>query len=156
MARPYASTDADTEAGHSAGANAVVFMGFVLVGCAYIVTAKLGGIGQLYVTFVPVATMLVYALLISFSRSLRLRDDQSGDNLYYMGFLFTLSSLGHAVSREFRAPLRPLRIEPHEFAMLRAIAPAEGLSQQALAERLHIPPSRMVAFVDGLAIPSYF
>ena len=25
---------------------------------------------------------------------LRLRDDQSGDNLYYMGFLFTLTSLG--------------------------------------------------------------
>lgn len=63
---------------------------------------------------------------------------------------FTLSSLGHAVSREFRATLEPLRMEPREFAMLRAIAPAEGLSQQALAERLQTPPSRMVAFVDEL------
>jgi len=33
-------------------------------------------------------------VVIYFSRNLRLRDDQSGDNLYYMGFLFTLTSLG--------------------------------------------------------------
>src|SRR5258708_10818374 len=38
--------------------------------------------------------MLAYALLITLARSIRLRDDQSGDNLYYMGFLFTLTSLG--------------------------------------------------------------
>src|SRR5450432_2709227 len=38
--------------------------------------------------------MIGYALLISLARGLRLRDDQSGDNLYYMGFLFTLTSLG--------------------------------------------------------------
>jgi DNA-binding MarR family transcriptional regulator len=63
---------------------------------------------------------------------------------------FTLSSLGHAVAREFRATLAPLQMEPREFAMLRAIASAEGISQQAIAERLRIPPSRMVAFVDAL------
>jgi hypothetical protein len=82
------------EARHSASVSAVVFIGFVLVGCSYIVLAKLGGIGQLYVTFVPIAAMLGYALLISVARGLWLRDDQSGDNLYYMGFLFTLTSLG--------------------------------------------------------------
>ena len=38
--------------------------------------------------------MLTYALVIYSARNLRLRDDQSGDNLYYMGFLFTLTSLG--------------------------------------------------------------
>jgi hypothetical protein len=38
--------------------------------------------------------MVLYALLILLARGLRLRDDQSGDNLYYMGFLFTLTSLG--------------------------------------------------------------
>src|SRR6202521_4349286 len=69
-------------------------MGFVLTGSAYIVLAKLRGIGPFYVTFVPVGTMLTYALLISLARGLRLRDDQTGDNLYYMGFLFTLTSLG--------------------------------------------------------------
>jgi hypothetical protein len=72
----------------------VVFLLFVAAGCAYIVAAKLAGIGPFYVTFVPVGTMLAYALLIYSARGLRLRDDQSGDNLYYMGFLFTLTSLG--------------------------------------------------------------
>jgi len=82
------------EAAYATGASAVVFLVFVVAGCAYIVLAKLAGIGPFYVTFVPVATMLAYALLIYSARGLRLRDDQSGDNLYYMGFLFTLTSLG--------------------------------------------------------------
>src|SRR5260370_5710515 len=56
--------------------------------------AKRVGIGGFYVTFVPVGTMLAYAVLIYSAKGLRLRDDQSGDNLYYMGFLFTLTSLG--------------------------------------------------------------
>ena len=78
----------------SVGANVVVFMTFVAAGCAYIILAKLDGIEQFYVTFVPVGIMIVYALLLGMARGLRLRDDQSGDNLYYMGFLFTLTSLG--------------------------------------------------------------
>src|ERR1700719_1411841 len=69
-------------------------MTFVTAGCAYIILAKLRGIEAFYVTFVPVGIMVAYALLISLARGLRLRDDQSGDNLYYMGFLFTLTSLG--------------------------------------------------------------
>lgn len=63
---------------------------------------------------------------------------------------FNLSSLGYAVSRRFRERLAPLRLEPREFALLRAVAAAEGQSQQALSERLQIPASRMVAFVDAL------
>jgi methyl-accepting chemotaxis protein len=94
VARPHTSSGSLIEGGLSAGVSAAVFLGFVLAGCAYIILAKLGGMGQLYVTFVPVATMLAYALLITLARGLRLRDDQSGDNLYYMGFLFTLTSLG--------------------------------------------------------------
>jgi uncharacterized protein YukE len=83
-----------TEAARSAGSGAAAFLLFVAAGSAYIVLAKLGGVWQLYVTFVPVAIMLIYAALIVLARGLRLRDDQSGDNLYYMGFLFTLTSLG--------------------------------------------------------------
>jgi hypothetical protein len=78
----------------SAAASAAVFMVFVAGGCVYIVAAKLFGLEALLVTFVPIAIMVSYALLIGLSRGLRLRDDQSGDNLYYMGFLFTLTSLG--------------------------------------------------------------
>ncbi|QRM35449.1 hypothetical protein [Microvirga sp. VF16] len=71
-----------------------LFISFVLAGCAYIVLAKQYGLGQVLVTFVPVAFMLGYAALMALARYVRLRDDQAGDNLYYMGFLFTLTSLG--------------------------------------------------------------
>jgi hypothetical protein len=71
-----------------------IFFTFAIAGCAYIVLAKQFGVRQGYVTFVPVGFMLAYAAFIYLARFLRLRDDQAGDNLYYMGFLFTLTSLG--------------------------------------------------------------
>ncbi len=61
-----------------------------------------------------------------------------------------LSSLGFAVSRRFHQALEPLGLEPGEFALLRAVAASDGESQHALAERLHISPSWMVAIVDEL------
>jgi len=63
---------------------------------------------------------------------------------------FMLSSLGYAVSRRFHLTLKPLELEPGEFALLRAISASEGEAQNALAERLHISPSWMVAIVDDL------
>jgi DNA-binding MarR family transcriptional regulator len=63
---------------------------------------------------------------------------------------FTVSSIGYAVAKRFRETLAPLELEPREFAVLRAVAAAEGQSQQAIGDRLQIPPSRMVAFVDAL------
>jgi DNA-binding MarR family transcriptional regulator len=41
-------------------------------------------------------------------------------------------------------------IGPREFLLMRFVAAAEGQSQQALAERLAVPASRMVALVDHL------
>ena len=73
---------------------AMLFFAIVATGCAYIVLAKLWGVSQVYVTFVPVGLMVGYALLLAGWRSMRLRDDQAGDNLYYLGFLYTLTSLG--------------------------------------------------------------
>src|SRR6202023_3370213 len=55
--------------------------------------SKLHEFSALQVTLVPVLIMVIYALLLGLTRLFRLRDDQSGDNLYYMGFLFTLTSL---------------------------------------------------------------
>jgi DNA-binding MarR family transcriptional regulator len=63
---------------------------------------------------------------------------------------FTVSTTGYAISRRFSEILAPLELEPRDFALLRAVRAAEGLSQQALAERLRIQPSRMVAFIDAL------
>src|SRR5262245_18614048 len=93
MAR-HSGAEPQADAFTSIGGNAAVFLAFVAAGCAYIILAKLAGTGQVFVTFVPVAIMVGYAVLVSLARGLRLRDDQSGDNLYYMGFLFTLTSLG--------------------------------------------------------------
>jgi DNA-binding MarR family transcriptional regulator len=63
---------------------------------------------------------------------------------------FLISQLGFIASRGFVEALRPLGIGPREWTLLRYVDQTEGQSQQALAERLGMPPSGMVALVDGL------
>ena len=63
---------------------------------------------------------------------------------------FLLSQLGFFSSRAFTEALEPLGIGPRDFLLMRFVAAAEGQSQQALAERLGVPASRMVALVDHL------
>lgn len=87
----------DSWSGLAPPLSAFVFVVFVATGCAYIVFAKLFALPLLAVTLVPVAIMLTYAGAAFLVREIRLRDDQTGDNLYYMGFLFTLTSLGVAL-----------------------------------------------------------
>jgi hypothetical protein len=79
---------------HSAFFAVVLFSAFVLAGTCYIVLAKFAGVSAVLVTSIPLALMILYALLLGLARYLRLRDDQAGDNLYYIGFLYTLTSLG--------------------------------------------------------------
>src|ERR1700687_2585252 len=71
----------------------LLFFAVVLSGAGYIVFSKLHEFSALQVTLVPVLIMVAYALVLGLARLFRLRDDQAGDNLYYMGFLFTLTSL---------------------------------------------------------------
>jgi DNA-binding MarR family transcriptional regulator len=66
------------------------------------------------------------------------------------GAAFLLSQLGYHSSRRWKARLAPLGLEPRHVMLLRRLASDEGRSQQALGEALQIPPSRMVALVDGL------
>src|ERR1700688_1109637 len=70
----------------------LLFFAVVIIGSGYIIFSKLHDFGAFAVTAVPVLIMIGYAVLLG-ARLFRLRDDQSGDNLYYMGFLFTLTSL---------------------------------------------------------------
>jgi DNA-binding MarR family transcriptional regulator len=63
---------------------------------------------------------------------------------------FLISQLGFFSSRGFMEALAPVGIDPREFLLLRFVAASEGQSQQALAERLSVPASRMVALVDHL------
>lgn len=73
--------------------NGVLFFAVVVVGSGYIVFSKFHEFSAIDVTIVPVLIMIGYAFVLGVARLFRLRDDQSGDNLYYMGFLFTLTSL---------------------------------------------------------------
>jgi DNA-binding MarR family transcriptional regulator len=68
----------------------------------------------------------------------------------FRGVAFNLSSLGYAVSKGFKAILEPFDLHPREFAVLRSVGFEEGQTQQALADRLQIPRSRMVSIVDEL------
>ena len=63
---------------------------------------------------------------------------------------FLISQLGFFSSKGFMDALAPIGLDPREFLLMRFVAADEGQSQQALAERLTIPASRMVALVDRL------
>ena len=67
-----------------------------------------------------------------------------------MGVAFLLSQLGANATMKFAARLEPFGLVPSEAGVLHHIARGTGISQQVLAERLGILPSRMVALVDSL------
>jgi DNA-binding MarR family transcriptional regulator len=81
-------------------------------------------------------------------KELRIEEPKAERAPRSVGFL--ISQLGFFSSRRFTAALEPLGIDPRDFLLMRFVAASEGQSQQALAERLQIPPSRMVALVDHL------
>lgn len=76
------------------GMFAIIIAG--LLGMAIIIGGKHWGWDQIYVTGGPIAIMLIYAFVLRLP-FLRLRDDQSGDNLYYLGFLYTLTSIASSL-----------------------------------------------------------
>jgi len=73
----------------------------------FLIMFAAGGIGmgilwwldvqQPYVTVWPVGCLFGYALFLGISKRYQIREDRAGDNLYYLGFLYTLVSLGHAL-----------------------------------------------------------
>lgn len=75
----------------------VIFFTFVVIGSLVIILAKEHGFSGSIYTGVPVVLMLVYAAIAWGSKRFRLREDRVGDNLYYLGFLYTLVSLAHAL-----------------------------------------------------------
>lgn len=63
---------------------------------------------------------------------------------------FLLSQVGADAAREFAQRLGELDLTPPQAGLLRAVATGPGRSQQALAQQLGTPPTRLVALVDGL------
>ena len=81
-------------------------------------------------------------------KELRIEEPEAERAPRSVGFL--ISQLGFFSSRRFTQALEPLGIDPRDFLLMRFVDAGEGPPQQALAERLGIPPSRMVALVDHL------
>ena len=71
----------------------VLFVILTLVGSAVIWFGKIWDIDIAVITGIPVAMMFLY-LAVNMLPGLRVASEQAGDNLYYMGFIFTLTSLG--------------------------------------------------------------
>ncbi len=66
------------------------------------------------------------------------------------GPAFLLSQVGAHASARFAERLEPLEIKPAHVGILRVIAQTDGLSQQALGEKLGLFPSRLVGVLDEL------
>jgi DNA-binding MarR family transcriptional regulator len=66
------------------------------------------------------------------------------------GLAFLLSQVGAHAAAKFAGRLEPLGLKPAHAGILRVIRQADGLSQQALGERLGLFPSRLVAVLDEL------
>jgi DNA-binding MarR family transcriptional regulator len=63
---------------------------------------------------------------------------------------FLLSQVGAHVAQRFARRIGELGLHPPQFRVMNAVDAAEGKSQQAIAEAIGAPPSRMVAIVDEL------
>src|SRR6202048_2570722 len=63
---------------------------------------------------------------------------------------FLLSQVGSHAARKFAERLAPLRLSPPHAGILRVLRKSGGLSQQGLAEMLHMHPSGLVAIIDEL------
>ena len=79
-----------------------VFGGAFLLGLAAYAILHLLRADQAWITAAIVIIMLLYAVIVSRIARLRVRLDQAGDNAYYLGLLFTLTSMAFALY-EFRA-----------------------------------------------------
>jgi len=63
---------------------------------------------------------------------------------------FLLSQLGVHAAAQFAERIAELDLTPPQTGLIRLVASEPGLSQQAVAARLGMPASRLVALVDGL------
>ena len=66
------------------------------------------------------------------------------------GSAFLLTQIGTHAQQEFAARVAELDLTPPQAGLLRAVAAGPGRSQQALAQHLGTPATRLVALVDGL------
>ena len=90
-------------------------------GVAGIFWLKQRDIDPLTVIALPCVLLLLYAAVVGFVPRFRLRADQAGDNCYYLGFLFTLFSLAHALTSFVRAGSTEMIVEDFGIALATTI-----------------------------------
>lgn len=66
------------------------------------------------------------------------------------GAAFLLAQLGAHAAQRFAERIAALDLTPAQAGLLRLLAQTPGRSQRELADALGMPPSRFVAFADGL------
>lgn len=73
------------------------FLTFALAGSLVIVLTKAFGLPAVLIAVGAALIMFLYAIIVYYAGTGRLRGDQAGDNCYYLGLVFTLSSLSYAI-----------------------------------------------------------
>jgi hypothetical protein len=121
--------------------NGLLFFAVVVFGSGYIIVSKLNDFGALAVTAVPVLIMIGYGVLLG-ARMFRLRDDQAGDNLYYMGFLFTLTSLAVSLYQFSAAGSAEQIVQNFGIAIASTIA---GITLRILFNQMRRDPAEVEA-----------
>lgn len=99
MKYPYHSSEARArrEKSRFVWVSRAPFLLAALCGGASLVAMKWLGWDQLYITVSACAVIIAYWAIVAAVPVLRIREDQLGDNCYYLGFLFTLASLAYAL-----------------------------------------------------------
>lgn len=75
----------------------IPFAATAVLGGAFLIYLKWMQAPQWGVTIIAISLIFTYAGVVHYFPKLRLREDQLGDNCYYLGFLFTLLSLSWAL-----------------------------------------------------------
>jgi DNA-binding MarR family transcriptional regulator len=68
----------------------------------------------------------------------------------HLGVAFLLAQLGAHAAERIARRLSAIGLTPAHIGLLRVIAASPGVSQQAVAERVGVHPSRVVALLDDL------
>ena len=83
----------------SSGQDHIVFAVMFAIGTIWVLMTRVAfNAGVFWATLVPISILFFYAWIL-WQPQYRLREDRAGDNLYYLGFLFTVVSLGIALYR---------------------------------------------------------
>ena len=119
----------------TSGRHSVLFFIFVIAGSVLLYLAKASNLPPLMIVACSFGMMAAYAIFILAIPATKLRLDVAADNMYYLGFLYTLSSLAVAITVDepekvlanfgvaitctiigiaFRVALNQLRIDPYD------------------------------------------